>query len=198
MIPIDRVITFTELHPILALFVLGFLGTEALLLIMFLAGSGNIELSFWTIFILGYIIVIVLDALYYKIGKWDFLRNFTPGKLKKKKYKAVFDYIKRATHNNIFLILFISKFFYGFRQMSVVYFGFHNYPYIKFFKRDAPALLIYFAIIMPIAWFLGKGVGASFQTVKDAEIMIAIAILFILIIYFAGKIIMLRLFKKSS
>lgn len=198
MIPIEKVVMLTETYPILALLILGFLGTEALLLIMFLAGSGYLNLSFWTIFIVGFLIVLVLDAVYYKVGNWDFIRNINPRKLTKKKYNLVFDYIKKSTHDNIFLILFISKFFYGFRQMAVVYFGYHNYPYRKFFKRDAPALLIYFSVMMPIAWFLGKGIGASFDNVKEVEIMIAAAIFFILIIYFAGKIILGRLFKKSK
>lgn len=196
MIPIDKVIVLTESYPILALIILGFFGSEALLTIMFLAGSGNIDLSFLMIFIFGFIIVLILDGVYYKIGKLDFIKHITPGKLKRKKYNAVFDYIKKSTHENVFLILLISKFFYGLRQMAVVYLGYHNYPYNKFFKRDSVALFIYFSIMMPIAWLLGKGIGASFGSVKEVEIMIALALAFIFIIYFAGKLILARLAKK--
>ena len=89
MIPIEKVVMLTETYPILALLILGFLGTEALLLIMFLAGSGYLNLSFWTIFIVGFLIVLVLDAVYYKVGNWDFIRNINPRKLTKGQRKAV-------------------------------------------------------------------------------------------------------------
>ena len=198
MIPIYKLLTFIELYPFIALLVLGFFGTEPLLLITFLAGSAHIDLSFWTIFIIGVLIMFIIDGIYYKIGNLDFIRHITPKKLKKKKYNAVFNYIKKTTHNNIFLILFISKFFYGFRQMSTIYFGYHRLPYKEFFKKDSSALFFYFLIMMPITWFLGKGARASFDNVKDAEIIIALAVFFIVITYVAGNIILSKMFRKQK
>lgn len=187
-----------EFYPILSLIILSLIGSETVIFLAFLSGAGYFSLPVWLIFIVGLLAVIILDYIYYRVGKFEFLKKMYPEKLHKKKYNTFFNYVKSKTHDNIFMLLLISKFFYGFRQMVTLYFGYHKLKYREFFKKDSIALIIYFTIMIPLAWFLGNEIGASFSDVEQLEKILMIGIFVLIFIYIIGRIIISKITNKFS
>lgn len=185
--------------PLVIIVVLAALiGSEAVLFFTFIAGAGNINVSFWVIYVSTFITILIADGVYYLIGRSKFIRNLTPKILKKKKYFKVLNEINDLTKRNLLIIHIFSKFIYGFRHMMNIYFGYYKIPYKEYLKKDIIALFFFFSIMLPLAWFAGEGAYISFGNVKKLEFYIGAAFCFAVLFFIFGKLLFNRLVKMLS
>lgn len=187
-----------EIYPILSLIVLIPLGYEAIIFLTFLSGAGYFSLNLGTIFVIAFLEIIILDYIYYNIGRIDLIKHITPRMLSKKRYSSFFDQIKKKTHNNVFTLLFLSKFFYGFRQTVAIYFGYHKLQYSEFSKKDTLAVFIYLIVMLPIIWIMGNTIQTSLSDIKELEKIVMLGIIILVIIFYITKRIMVRMANQPN
>ncbi len=193
---IEVALSLFQQYPALTVVLASVIGTEFLLLLAFLSGQGF--LPFWIVIVIGLITLLFVDAAYFYLGKLPFLHKFIWDKIKKKGYTKVFYKLGEMAHKNQFYFLLISKFIYGLRQMVVLYLGYKERKYRNFARNDTPALLIFIITMIPLAWLAGQGVLISFGSIKKVEIGIAVALIFIAVVYEIGKVLLKKFLKSFS
>lgn len=178
-------VLFLKYYPILSAFIAGLIGEELIIFLAFLSGQGII--SFWIVLVYGLLAIICVDSFLFFLGRWKMLHKIAINKTRYFKYNNFMESIKKITHNNVIVSLFLTKFVYGPRMLIIIYFGYQNMKYKKFFIKDTIALFLWAAIMVPLAWVAGLGLVESFSVVKNIERVVAIAIVFIVAIYFTAR-----------
>jgi membrane protein DedA with SNARE-associated domain len=185
-------------YPVLAVILASIIGTEPIIFLIFLMASGSVNFSLFMIFLITLVVLIGMDTLYYYIGKSNYFKKFVERIINKKKHKITLDKIKKKSHDNMFLSLLLSKLVYGIRQGMVLYFGYHKVKYSKFIKKDILSLIIFWGLLIPIIWYLGYGIGASFEYIRRVELIISYGILIVLLMYLVGKVIIDKILLSNG
>jgi len=171
-------------HPSLLFFIASFLGGEELILILaFLAAHKIFNLG--NIFIFCFLGTLISDICWFLFGgflskKVEFFRNALS------KYKHLFNIIKKISDKN-YIVLLISKFIYGVRITTIMYFGAHNLNLIRFVLYEIFVICVWLPIVLLLGWFAGKGVSFFVNIYDNVWIMFVIVVSFIIGISFLKK-----------
>lgn len=88
---------------------------------------------------------------------------------------------RRAGHRPARLLLFV-KFVYGTRILSIAYLASRDVRAREFVLFDAVGTAVWLAVIVPVGWFVGRGVAGAASGLATVERTIAVAVALTLVI----------------
>ena len=181
-------------YPYIASFIAGFFAEEILVFLGFL--SGHHLISFWSVLFYGILGILVLDSSVFAFGRTLIFRRLLRSRNLIRKKRKKIAWIKKVTHQNIFLSLLLTKFIYGPRMLIVAYYALGGMSYKKFLSKDILAVLLWSAIMMPLAWMAGRGILSSFNVVKHIETTLMVAALFVIVFFVLERFVISKMLKK--
>ena len=118
---------------------------------------------------------------------YSFTRYLSRSRTEKKFYhglrnKTLFKFVKHIEKRNYFWTLFISKFVYGTRILSIIYVAHRESNIIKFIKNNLLATALWITVIIPIGFLAGKGFSELFLFLRGFEkILLIVIIVFVIL-----------------
>lgn len=187
-----ELMSLVEFHPYLITFVASFLSEELLVFLAVLSGRGI--LSFWTVYVLGILGVMLFDSLIFIIGKSKFGsyiedRFFPERKMDKK--------INFANKKRVLFYLIVTKFVWGTRIASIFYYSVRGMKYRRFILFNSISLVVWGSIMLSAGWLAGNGFDRILRFSRGVERFAAFILITILVIFFIDKTIK-GLLKKSQ
>ncbi len=92
-------------------------------------------------------------------------------------------FIEHLGKTRYFLPLLISKFVYGARIALIIYGSAREKKAGTFLFYNALAVALWFAIMMPIGWFAGRGFIHLLQVARGLEKVLAVTLFFFLLVF---------------
>ena len=183
------------MNPILyILFFIGifFTGDELILILSYFSAHG-----YWSIIPIFFIIILAnlsADICWFLFGN-KILNLFKWKRLKKYKQKTKL-LLRKSKRPEI--LLFMSKFIYGTRVLTIVTFGVNStLSLTRFIIIDCLALIPITIILLSLGWFAGKGVYLI-NIYKNIQLSIFILVIFLIFIYIVRKWINGRYVRSSQ
>ncbi len=171
-------------YPYLVSFFGGFLSEELLVFLAILSGRGT--LPFWIVFVFGYLGALSMNSIWFFLGKSRFGKKISSWFSKDKKILENVDYINRRRH---LFYLIATKFVYGTRTASAVYYGMKGMNYKKFILYDSIAVLVWALIMLPAGWMAGNGFARLLNISKGIEKFAAFILVAFLVVYVLNHLI---------
>ena len=165
-------------------------GEETLILLSIIAAHGY--MSIWIILVFFYLGIIVSDMIWYYAGKSELFNWLVRRKLLSRAYFHWGKLLDKATKGNDFRALFLTKFLYGFRLITIMYLSRERIRLRKFIEYSLIVDAIWVGAITTIGWFAGKGVKLA-NTLSNNLVLT----LFIAGIIIIGFTIIMRLIAKK-
>ncbi|MEK6889584.1 MAG: hypothetical protein AABX35_00190 [Nanoarchaeota archaeon] len=194
---IREFLTSMTAHPVLISFLAGIMGEDYVFLMAILSGSGY--LSLWNVIIFGIIGVLIHDMALYFICK-AYHGTIIKERLDKKSVRRGIDkwLLSWRKTSHYFIPLAISKFIFGARILTIFYIARREKSFKKYLFFDVLSEIIWFGIMMPIGWFVGKGFVQILHFGKDLEKIIVFLFLFWLVYYIINKTFKRAVVKKIN
>ncbi|OGD66696.1 hypothetical protein A2442_00215 [Candidatus Campbellbacteria bacterium RIFOXYC2_FULL_35_25] len=134
-------------------------GEETLVLLSILAAKGF--LSIGDVFVFFYLGIMVSDILWYYAGKSRIFSWLIKIRFISKAYGHWGKLLNKATKENDFQALLITKFLYGFRLPTIMYLSRERLSLKSFLKYSLITDFVWTGTILSIGWLAGKGIGAA-------------------------------------
>ena len=162
-------------------FVAGLLNEDLLFFLAFLAGEGSLNLGI--VFVLGFFGIMAHDIILYLIVRLpacqSFVKRWNPGK----RHQGIVRFIQTIGRNGYLIPLMISKFIYGTRVALAWYAAHHEPRFWRYFARNALAVIVWLAVMLPIGWLAGRGFSELAHVVRGIEKVIGVLVLFVILMY---------------
>lgn len=161
-------------NPILVSYFTAFFSEELIILLAVISGRGLIP--FYILFIFSILGALTIETIFYLIG------GSRLGLVFKKRF---INHEPNIEKKRYFFYILLSKFIYGTRMASSLYFGMHKMPYKKFLLYNLISSFLWSIIMLPAAYFAGKGFDHILRISRGIEklgffILIAIIIAFVI------------------
>lgn len=180
----------------LATFLAGLYNEEALLFMVFLAGTGSVAL--YKAILLGFVGNMIHDSLLFALGRTRVL-NWTKNKLKlSTRMTSFIEVIESMRAKTDLLPLFISKFVYGARTALILYVSNTKTPYFKFLAQNTLASAMWALILVPVAYWGGKGFASLLTFATGVQKMLGALLLVIVVVYVIHKVVLWLVFKYKK
>ena len=164
-------------------------GEETLVLLVIFAARDTLNL--WHIVIFFYAGVMVSDALWYLVGRSRVFNWLITHRLTFNAYTYWGKMLYKTMGNNTLEVLFMTKFLYGFRIPTIMYFAQERLSFRAFIQYSLLTNLIWMTIITVFAWFAGKGIKFamhfSHNILMDVFLIGVVMVLFALVARIASK-----------
>ncbi|PIN93698.1 hypothetical protein COU54_02185 [Candidatus Pacearchaeota archaeon CG10_big_fil_rev_8_21_14_0_10_31_24] len=183
-----------ELHPTLISFLAGIISEDVLTFVAIMYGGINYPLMWVMIF--GFLGVLAQDYFFFFLRKMPMFSKFISNILSSKKKKKKIKFIEDLSGSKLLLSLIISKFIYGTRIPMILLAGHKTKTFWKFSKIDIPALIIWTGIMVPIAWFAGRGFSKALSLIRGFEKLMGFILIFFLVAYL-GRYFVKKYFKNK-
>jgi len=134
-------------------------GEETLVLLSILAAKGF--LSIGDVFVFFYLGIMVSDILWYYAGKSRIFSWLTKKQFISKAYVHWGKLLNKATKENDFQALLITKFLYGFRLPTIMYLSRERLSLKSFLKYSLITDFVWTGTILSIGWLAGKGINTA-------------------------------------
>lgn len=182
-------------HFYLVSFVTGLLNEEAVLFLTIIASRNDMHLQI--ILLLAPLGLICIDVIYAYVGRLSW-----PKKIGEKignigEQKGLMPKLIRLSHRHPLLALIFTKFVYGTRMPLIVYYRARGMRFRKFIVYELISIEIWAIIMIPLAWFAGKGFTSGLHIVRDFSKIVAIALLLVVLWYIISLIIGKLFLKKQ-
>ena len=195
MVPIFlTVYSFIKSNIFLLSFFSGMIAEELVLFLAILAGKG--EMPIILVFIGGVFGAILADQIYYFFGRSRFIKYLERKHLVSKTVEVLPKFVKDFGEKNRTFGIFISKFIYGTRGVSLISLGAKKIPYKNFLFSDVIAVFCWACLMIPLAWLSGRGISIFLRITRGLEKFLFICLLFILIYFLAMRIIFVLMQKN--
>ena len=185
---------FVVFNPYLVSSIGGFLSEEFLVFLAILSGRGLLKL--WIVFVFGFFGIFLSDSLWFYLGKSKiigFIKKLINLEKKIEKLDERMDFIDKKRN---FVYILATKFVYGTRIASIVYYSIKGMKYKKFLFYDFFAVLIWLVIMVPAAWFAGKGFHRALKFTRGIEILFTVILITWIVTYIINKIMKLIIEKE--
>jgi membrane-associated protein len=169
------------LHPVLAVFVSSFFSEEIIVFLAILSGRGII--NFWIVFCAGILGLLCFDSLCFLAGKSKFGKY-----VEEKFFKEHFKSVGGINKSRAFFYLFVTKFIYGTRIASLMYYGMRKMSYKRFVVYDFVSLVFWACIMLGAGWLAGKGFDVLLRVTKGAGKLAALVLVTLVLVYIIRKI----------
>lgn len=168
-------------YPYLISFLSGFISEEILILLAVSSGTGLIP--FWIVFIFGFLGLILIDSVYFFVGKTrliDKLKEIDFLRRKLENHKKFFKKVDRSSGR----ALFVSKFVLGTRFLTILFLSSEGIGYGRFIVRDIIGAFAWVSVFLPLGWLAGKGLVSLLGIVKNIELFLVGPLVVILFYFF--------------
>ena len=193
----ETLILFLKAHSIILSFFGGFITGETVIVsLAFLSAQGTLPL--FDVLVFSTLGMYLSSFIPFLVGRFKFFQNLWEKEKFVKKVEKIEDNFKRYTHNNIFLMLLYTKFFYGASIPALLYLGSKKTSIKKFAFYDFLVELTFVPIVVLVGWLAGKGFKAATEVFHNIRIGIFLLIVLIVVIYQARKWLTHRLMKKQK
>ena len=184
----------------LASFIIGLIGGEEIL-IFFAVLAGNGAVSFWKVALFSIIGMILADTIIFNFSRSKFMLYIIKRTKKSRHYQPIKRFLDRLDHKNHFIFLFVNRFFYGLRTLSVIKMSGKKRAgkkmnFKEFIGYDIPAILGWCAIMLTAGWLAGRGFTLMLNLVKDIRLALEIGLAFLLILYILENLIKNKLLRE--
>lgn len=191
--PIEQILaSFLIAHQVPAIFFSSMIfGDAVIMTAAFLSGQG-----IWspiTVFILTFFGTLVADIFWFFLGRKS-LTKFHKWEAYRKKSEKILAVIEKIAGSRPLLFLFITKFLYGTRIITIVYVSLRNINFFKFIAVDSFGTLLWLFVIVPVSWFIGKSTVGLSELIGVTKI----ALIFLLFVFLITRIITLYLKRSLS
>lgn len=170
-------------------------GEELIILFALLAGYG--VLNIWKVALIGFFGILVADMLWFAFARTPIF-EWLKRKAKKHAnghYKHANYLVEKFSHRHDFIYLFLTKFVYGLRIISIMKVSRRRNSFFKFLSCDAPAILAWEIIVMPIGFLLGHSFFSVVNVLDDANKLVILGLLLLAVIFLVEKVIRDKLDK---
>ncbi len=182
-------------YPSLVLFIGSiFPGEEIVLFFAFLAGQGVISIE--KVFVLALLGLMCSDFIWFCIARSSLFQSLRKHTILSEDRPLAKLIVNRVGLKSYPLLLLITKFVYGTRVIAIILLSLNKTKVRSFLFFDFLALLIWSAVMIPIAWLAGKGISVYFNVAKDLQIVLLIVIILFLVVYLFNKLIVSRIVKR--
>ena len=125
------------------------------------------------------------DSLYYAIGRFGnkekLIKRYDT---KSKLISRHFDYLERVWHKHTLKTMFVSKLAYGLSIPLLVTSGLVRLSYWKFVWQALIVTMFQYGLLMVVGYYLGQSYELAIPYVKNVGIIIAVAAVVVIIMYF--------------
>jgi membrane protein DedA with SNARE-associated domain len=164
-------------------------GEELIILFALLAGYG--VLNIWKVSIIGFFGIIVADTLWFAFARTPIF-EWIKRKAKKHAngyYKHANYLVEKFSHRHDFVYIFLTKFVYGLRIVSIMKVSRRKKSFLKFLTCDALAILAWELIVIPIGFVLGHSFFSVVNVLDDANKLVILGILLLAVLFLVEKVI---------
>ncbi len=182
MVFAEVIVSIFGAHFYLASFISGLCGEEIVLFLTFLASHSMMHVKI--LFVLAPLGILIMDMVYFSIGKTHLLNRI---KRKFKKMRISQTLIKFDNRYHL-PTLVLTKFIFSTRIAFMVYLGTKNMKYLRFIIYDFIAVYVWAAVMIPLAWFAGRGFTTGLYLVRDFSRFVGLAIVFLIVVFLINKI----------
>lgn len=193
---VEVLVTFIAFYPKSIAFLSGFISEELILFLAILAAEE--KKLFWTITFFSFMGVVFHDALICLLGRTKVFGRFAKRMELKENNKGLVQFLEKMGGGHYLLPLALSKFIYGTRIALIFYVSNKYHKFSKFFFVNTIALLVWFIVMMPLAWLAGRGFSELIHYARGLEKLLAIAFFSVVFLYLARKLIIKILFKNKE
>ena len=169
-------------------------GEEAIIFFSILAGQDII--SIWEVIIIGALGVLLVDHILFWIGKSKYFSKIHQWAMFKKGSRVFNKFLHKMHHEKPFLVLFLTKFIFGLRHISVLSISARGMKLRKFFLYDVLAFALWAIIIIPLAWLAGRGFTLGLKIASRLEKLLLLAIIIVIIFYLAEWLVKKWIMKR--
>lgn len=191
----DLIPVFIE-HEVILSFIGGFMLQEIVIFLAILSGAKVIPL--WIVVTFGFIGNVIHDILFFFIGKSRYLARFNKRFRISNKSKEIVRFLDKFRGKDNFFPLFLCKFIYGTRMLTIVYVSHRERLFSRFLLVDTLANILWFAIMMPIAWLAGKGFIEALHIIKGFEKIMTLIFVFSILIILINKFLIHSIRNRAS
>ena len=168
-------------------------GEEILIFFSLLAGYGIINI--WKLSLIGFLGILVADIVWFWFARtsiFELLKN----KVKKySHYKHANALVERFSHKHDFVYLFLTKFVYGLRIVSIMKVSRRGKHFFKFLISDSLAIISWGIIVMPLGFVLGRTFFSAINILDDANKLFILGLLVLAVLFLIERVIRDRLEK---
>lgn len=194
----EVIIQILQAHTPLLAFAAGLFLGDALIFLAILSGAGKIP--FGVILVFGLLGDITHDFLFYYFSNSK-IAHFIKKKLKlSKKRNIITKFIEKiSSKENYFAPLVISKFFYGVRDVTVLYLSHGEKNLKRYFLNVTLAGFIWIMTITGVGWLAGRGFSGLLHLLEGFEKIALILFIALIIIFIGGRLaisVVIRFIKK--
>jgi membrane protein DedA with SNARE-associated domain len=185
---------FVTTHPFLISFLSGALSEE---LVVFLAIlSGRHILPLWIVFVFGPMGALFFNSLCFFSGKSKFGKGLNDYLSRNKKHIPGEEDLEHINKKRHIFYLTASKFVWGTRTASAVYYGMKGMDFKKFLLYDGIAIYIWALVMVPAGWLAGNGFNYLLRLTRGLERFLAIVLISVVVIFIIYKLIRVIIIKE--
>ena len=169
---------------LLSIILVAIFGDPIFIILMVLAV--NLKISFLPIFAVSYIGALLGDIFWFFTARKLFKR-IEKYRIFGKPYRHLLMAVNKVAHRNDFVTLFVSKFLYGTRIISVIYLSEKKLSFLRFAAYALIANLAWLFFIGAIGYLVGIGFSFVANVVKNIQLAITLLIIFFVIFVIVRK-----------
>jgi membrane protein DedA with SNARE-associated domain len=147
-------------------------GEETIITICILSITTGI-VSFPTVVVWSFIGVTIKDSAVFLFGRRFITFIETKGHMRAKLH-TIGIFANQVTHGNYFLALFISKFIYGMRIITILYLGKERVTFPRFSSYNVPVTVLWTAVTCTIGWVAGRGFASATHVLGDVTYIVSV------------------------
>lgn len=172
-------------NPFFVSFLSGVLSEELLIFVAALAGRGLLQI--WIVFLFGIFGILTIDTIWFVLGKSRLIRYLKDHKMFSDKGETMGKIHHLAKKHQI-VSLFVTKFIYGTRVITIIYHSAKEMPYRKFIFYDSLSVIIWALIMVTIGWLAGRGFTQILGVARGIERILAIILVVVVVLYVTHKL----------
>ena len=181
--------------PVVCLVGAYFGGDAFLLFLSSLSGQGLIH--FWTIILFFSLGTISSDVMWFFLGRTRLAEKLISHKQLNKGYSRLERILTKYGRND-FLLLFVVKFIYGIRIVTIVYFSRERKKFGRFFGYNSLAVVAITVFVSFLGWMAGKGIHSYVDIYENFRSAIKIIVIVLVLYFILRSLINKWLLKKTA
>ena len=190
----DILINFLTEHAYVLSFLIGMFSEEILTILFVIASQGLVPL--FPVVFFGLIGALSIDVCLFFISRSPLAHHFKR-LMSPKKPKFNIDKIQSSGRDKYPLYIGLSKFVYGTRALTIIYTSHKGLSFKRFIISEIISLIVWAAVVVPLAWLAGKGIIQLLHFFKGLEKLLLFVVIASILIYLTNRILRRYFFKRK-
>ena len=194
---IEYLLPFVVDYSAAIAFLSSFFGGEGLIMALS-AMAANRLIPLWVIIVFCFLGTLTADSAVFLAARTGIAARISRLRFISTAYNNVNSVVRRVSRHSSFVTLFIAKFMYGTRMITIMIVSRERLRFHRFLAYDSIITAVWLAIVVMLGWIAGKGAGRTTRIVDDTRIGITITVLLIIITMIARRRIVNWIVKYKS